>query len=263
MTAQASPALEPFLLQVGTGLTLGQVLIQPLEPGYELRHETDRACPAAALRTVPLPELRALTQSTVHGAFRPLKSAPTLQAGWRLLAPNPAELEAALNILYPGALADWFATRSNPDAATPYREFTDRQTGMYRITALLTDEQAAGTGRACCDRRFCLKRRLWTGPGLPADPVEEKSLIPCLEPCAILMEFARKVARLDQDDRLELPPLSQGELETLEAALQTALESPAGGEREADFGSPLNPRRVLLLLEKLRARPPAGAPQGS
>lgn len=263
MTVHASPALETFLLQVGSGLVLGQVLLRPSPAGFELRHETDRDRAPGALRSVPLAELRTIAQSTDEKSFRPLKSAPNLRAGWIHLAAEPAALEAALNILYPGAVADWFAVRTNTAAPTDYREFTGRQTGMYRLTALLADAQAAAMIRACCDRRFCLKQRLWTVAGLPPDRAGEKSLIPCLEPCALLMEFARKAARFEQDDRAELPGLSADERETIESALQQALQAPPGGGREADFGAALNPRRVQLLLEKFRAGKAAGKPEAS
>ncbi len=105
---------------------------------------------------------------------------------------NNTELEAALQHLYPGAITDWFAAQAQPAPVTHYREFTDRQTGMYRVTTMLSDEQAAVMARACCHRRFCLKRRLWTVGSLGPEASGEKSLIPCLEPCAILLEFARK-----------------------------------------------------------------------
>ena len=133
---------------------------------------------------------------------------------------------------------------------THYREFTERQTGMYRVTTLLNDAQATEVVRACCHRRFCLKRRLWTVAGREADPAEEKSLIPCLEPCAILLEFARKALRIEQqeEDPVELAP---DEINTIQAALQSALAQPPAGVREADFDSPLNPRRAQWLLGKL------------
>ena len=234
---------------MGDDLVLGQVIIRRAERGYELRHEADRTRPAAELRLVPVIELRDLAQFTAGGAFRPLKSAPNLRTGWRTSMGSKAELEAALSHLYPGAIADWCAARQPSPPVTPFREFTERQTGMYRITAMLDDGQAAQVTSACCDRRFCLKRRLWTVGALKSDEVEEKSIIPCLEPCAILLEFARKAMRLEQDGQSPLPVGAQA-LETLRSALQTALSAPAG-EREADFESPNNPRRLQLALEKL------------
>jgi hypothetical protein len=79
---------------------------------------------------------------------------------------------------------------------TDYRAFTERQTGMYRITTKLSDSDVAGVIRACCAKESCLKRRLWTISGLETDSPETKSIIPCLEPCAMLLESARTAARL-------------------------------------------------------------------
>lgn len=251
MTAVANPALQAFIAQLGDGLLLAQVVIRRAGGGYELRHESDRQRTPAELRLTPLSELRALALRTVTGVFRPLKSAPNLQSGWRVTAQNDDELESALHQFYPGAIADWFAAQQQPAPVTHYREFTERQTGMYRVTTMLTDEQAAQMTRACCHRRFCLKRRWWSVGGLEPDASGEKSLIPCLEPCAILLEFARKALRMEQEEKVDVP-FSSGELETLQAALEIALNGPPCAGREADFNSPANPRRLQLALEKLR-----------
>ncbi|MEO6182162.1 MAG: DR2241 family protein, partial [Verrucomicrobiota bacterium] len=193
-----NPALTAFVAEIKTDLVLAQVLVRRLGNQFELRHVQDRECDPENLRRVGENEIRALAQFTATDAFRPLKSAPNLQTGWRLMVADEAELEFALNQIYPGAMADWFAVRFSKAAPTNYREFANRQSGMYRITTMLSDEQAGFVVRACCDQKFCLKQRLWSLDGLAADSAEEKSLIPCLEPCAILVESARKAVRLDQ-----------------------------------------------------------------
>ena len=259
MTAVANPALQAFIAQLGDELLFAQVVIRRAGRGYELRHESDRLRAPEELRLTLVAELRSLALHTANGAFRPLKSAPNLQSGWRLAAENDAGLEAALHHLYPGAIADWFAAQNQPPPVTHYREFTGRQTGMYRVTTMLTDEQAVQMTRACCHRRFCLKRRWWSVGGLEPDAYGDKSLIPCLEPCAILLEFARKALRVEQEKKVPVP-LSPGELETLQAALETVLDAPPCAGREADFNSPANPRRLQLALEKLT---PLAPPPGS
>ena len=247
-----NPALEKFAAHLGDELLVAQVLIRRLpRGGFELRHEADRAVEAHALRPIALNELRALAQSTAAGAFRPLKSAPTLVTGWITSAETLEQLELALNQLYPGFIADWFAAQSPTPPTTQYREFTERQSGMYRITTMLTDVQAAQMILACCHSRFCLKQRLWTVSGLDADPAEGRSIIPCLEPCAVLLEFARKTARLEQEEKITTA-LTVSELETLRATLEQALTAATPDHRQADFNSPSNPRRVHLLLDKLK-----------
>ena len=96
--------------------------------------------------------------------------------------------------------------------------------------------------------------------GLAAEAVEEKSLIPCLEPCAVLLEFARKAMRMEQEQKLKLE-VSPSEAVTLAVALRTALAHPDSTLREADFNAPGNPRRIQLLLEKIQ--PLAAAVEGS
>jgi 4Fe-4S iron-sulfur cluster binding domain/DR2241 stabilising domain len=211
-------ALNAFVASIGDECVLAQVLIRrgpspftlTLSPprgegtercaGYELRHVDDAATTADNLRLVTINDARLLAQSTASGEFRPLKSAPNLQRGWRLVAVNDAELEAALSRLYPGAVADWFAARSVNPPVTNYREYANRQSGMFRVTAKLSDAQVASVIKAACDAKFCLKRRLWRGAGLAADTAADKSLIPCLEPCAILLESARRTFRAEQPE---------------------------------------------------------------
>src|SRR4029077_3431652 len=103
--------------------------------------------------------------------------------------------------LYPGVLADWYAARDASPPITNYREFTNRQSGMYRITTKLNDAQVSEVIEAVCDKKCCLKRRLWTVAGLELGSATQKSLIPCLEPCAILLEAARKAMRLEQQGK--------------------------------------------------------------
>jgi hypothetical protein len=129
---------------------------------------------------------------------------------------------------------------------------------MYRVTTLLNDEQAGQVTRACCAPRFCLKRRLWTVAGLEPDPAEAKSLIPCLEPCAILLEFARKAVRLEQEKQAqEQTNVSPSELQAARTEIEAALDQAGSPEKEADFNDPGNPRRLQLALEKLKFSPRA------
>jgi hypothetical protein len=234
-----NPEMRAFLAAFDTEIVFGQVVVRRLERGFELRHLCDRAAAPDFLATLNGIELRHWAQSASGGAFRPLKSAPNLRSGWRAVAADGAALELLLHYLYPGAVADWFAAQSPQPPITSYRQFTARQTGMYRITTMLPDAMAGAAIRACCHADFCLKRRLWSVEGLAADEAGQKSLIPCLEPCALMLEFARKVARLEQN----AAPLSN-----------EAVTEPA----ESDFDAPNNPRRVRFVLEKqaLAVKPP-------
>ncbi len=193
-----NPAVEAFVSQIGPELVVAQVQIRRTARGYELRRRDDAGCRSDELRALELVDLRAIAQFTAEGVFRPLKSAPTLRSGWRFEASSDAALAAALDRLYPGAIADWYAALGADPPVTDFRVVAARQSGMYRITAKLADEQVAVVIGATCPPTQCLKRRWWSVSGLAPDPADEKSLIPCLEPCAILMEAARQAVRREQ-----------------------------------------------------------------
>jgi hypothetical protein len=208
MSLFENPALNAFVAKMGDELLVAQVLIRREGEGYQLRHVDDRDFAMESLKRIPLNEARTLAQFTAAGAFRPLKSAPNLRRGWRMVLSDDAELEGALSRLYPGAVADWFATRAAKPPVTNFREFVNRQSGMYRITAKLTDEQAAQVIKKVCATESCLKRRLWSVAGLEPDRAGQKSIIPCLEPCAILLESARQAMRAEQREKERAPGLA-------------------------------------------------------
>lgn len=259
MAEPTNPALTAFCALPKDELLLAQVRVRRQPAGFELRHAIDQDAAAGSLKLIPVADLRALANHTVIGDFRPIKAAPNLRSGWLCHAASEAELEFALNQLYPGAIADWFAAQQPVPPVTHYRDFTARQTGMYRVTTMLTDAQAAQVIRACCDGRFCLKRRLWTVPGLPPDKADAKSLIPCLEPCAVMLEFARKAMRIEQEEHKPTLTLAPSEVESLLGALETALAHPPTGQREADLSAASNPRRLQLLREKLQGFAPVAS----
>jgi len=247
-----NPAVAAFVSKIENEFVFAQIFIRRVENKFELRHVENKNDLATSLRLLELNQLRQLAQFTASGAFRPLKSAPSLQTGWRINLANETELDFALNQLYPGAVADWFAAQKENPPLTNYREFTARQTGMYRITTKLDDAPAAPMIRACCHKSFCLKRRWWTVENLAPDSAAEKSLIPCLEPCAILLEFARKVTRLAQEEATQAP-LSNSQIATVCAAAEAQWKSPDSTIRESDFDAANNPRRLRFLLEKYSA----------
>ena len=246
-----NPALRAFLSSLSPEQLWAQVLIQRASHTFVLRHIADRDVPPDQLERLSLGEIRKLAMFTASGQFRPLRTAPDLGRGWLLTCNSPEELWRAIQELYPGSIPDWHATRSANPPVTNYREFTNRQSGMYRITQLLSDEQAGNVTRAACHRRFCLKQRLWTIPGLAPDSSEAKSAIPCLEPCAILLELARKTARIEQEAKLDVQ-LSRTELQSFLAAMEGAVENSSAHERTGNMTAAADPRRLQLLIEKFK-----------
>jgi hypothetical protein len=246
-----NPDLLAFVAAFAEEFVFGQVLIRRANHGFALRHMADRDAPEGTCPLVKVEDLRSLAQFTELGVYRPLKSAPNLRRGWRALAGDAPALGLCLHYLYPGALADWFAAQSGKPPVTSYREFASRQTGMYRITATLNDTVATAVACAGCHRDFCLKRRLWTVGNLAPDTTAEKSVIPCLEPCALLLELARKAGRWEQEAAARPSP-APAELARLSQEHAERLQHPEPGLPESDFDSPNNPRRLRFFLERNR-----------
>ena len=75
------------------------------------------------------------------GNYRPLKTAPNLRHGWCMQLSSLCELRHALDLFYPGRLAVFRAYQEEEFATTPLRETLNRQSGMYRVAAKISDEQ--------------------------------------------------------------------------------------------------------------------------
>ncbi len=75
------------------------------------------------------------------GNYRPLKTAPNLRHGWRMELGTQEELKRALDHFYPGRVAIFVAWQRGQLRTTPLRETLDRQSGMYRIAAKISDAQ--------------------------------------------------------------------------------------------------------------------------
>lgn len=198
---------------------IGQVLVRATaDGGHELRHRDDADQPADALETHTDPEDAAtLALYDDAGAYRPLKTAPSLRHGWRLAVPDQEGLRLALELFYPARLGAWRAFEAGRLEVTPLRETLGRQTGMYRVTGKLTDEQAdALVGRFCRSDGGCLRTILWrldaagTVPSarLPTEKFDpacdqatgekaEPNFTPllCQEACNLLVAEARAVVK--------------------------------------------------------------------
>lgn len=250
-----SPALTAWMARVSPEFDWAEIRARRVGAGIELRHRNDAAEPSEQLQSLDPTDLLAWSQTNSLGAYRPNRTAPGLRSGWRVMTRDAAELETALEGVYPGAVADWHAVSAGVARPVSFREFTGRQTGMYRGISRLDDDAAASVVRAGCDAAFCLRRRQWPAPGLVEDTVAEKSVIPCLEPCALLLEFSRQAARASAGGfgAVRLDPADR---ETLVAALDLARHQRDPGLREGDFAAPLNPRRLLRLRQRLDTAQP-------
>jgi hypothetical protein len=250
--ARLNPAYREFVDSFDAERVWAQVIVKREGNGFILRHLHDRDANPATLKNITVPDLRQFATLDAFGQFRPLRSAPDLVSGWICQCKTEEEVARGIQELYPGSVPDWYSAKNGVSAAANYREFTNRQSGMYRITQLLTDTQAAQVIVACCNARFCLKRRLWSVEGLAQEAAESKSAIPCLEPCAVLLELARRATRIEQEDKTSVQ-LPVSDFATLVRAAKLLLEAGKPSERTGNISSPLNPRRLQLVVEKYGA----------
>jgi sirohydrochlorin cobaltochelatase len=186
-------ALQEWL-SAGAG-QIGEVLIRAEGNGWELRHVAD--ADRTDLQVHREPEAaRNIANLDDAGAFRPLKTTPNLIRGWSLVLADAAAVRRALDYLYPAMLGVWTSFREGSLGVVTLRETLGRQTGMYRVTQKVTDEQAReAVDRFCAG---CLKQRLWEidGPN-PEHPALSPSQLPllCHDACNLLVAEIRKVVK--------------------------------------------------------------------
>jgi sirohydrochlorin cobaltochelatase len=96
------------------------------------------------------------------GSYRPLKTAPNLRHGWHMELGTMEELKRALDNFYPGRLAVFVAWQRGQLCTTPLRKTLDRQSGMYRIAAKISDAQIDDlVADFCRSNGGCLRTILW------------------------------------------------------------------------------------------------------
>jgi sirohydrochlorin cobaltochelatase len=94
--------------------------------------------------------------------YRPLKTAPNLRHGWKIVANNSAALQQAIDAIYPGRLAVLHALESGELVTTSLRETLSRQSGMYRVAAKISNQQLDDlVGDFCRSDSGCLRTILW------------------------------------------------------------------------------------------------------
>ncbi len=150
------------------------------------------------------------------GNYRPLKTAPNLRHGWRLELVDLTELRRALDYFYSGRLALFSAWKAKNLVTTTLRSTLNRQSGMYRVAAKISDEQVNQVvGNFCRSSDGCLRTILWkcdasSAPASTQLPPEKfdtshdqtgdgEPVIPllCQEPCNLLVAECRKAVKLE------------------------------------------------------------------
>jgi sirohydrochlorin cobaltochelatase len=197
---------------------IGEIAILRGDAGeFFLTHRDEQSRDRAGLQLLVGAEAAvALARSDDAGNFRPLKTAPNLRHGWCLQLPDEREVERAIDFFYPARLAAFRAWRAGELRMTPLRETLERQSGMYRVAAKITDSQADQlVGSFCRSDGGCLRTILWRRDAagtLPStllpkgkfDPAVDQmgrgeKVVPpllCQEACNLLVAAAREVVKV-------------------------------------------------------------------
>jgi len=191
---------------------IGQIEIRRSDLAFALSHRDDVG--RRDLRDYAAEEAIEIAKFDDVGNYRPLKTAPNLRHGWRILVPDLATIISVIDAIYPGRLAVWRVWRSGQLLPTPWRQTLARQSGIYRVAAKISDAQTDDLiGDFCRSDGGCLRTILWKRDDSGASPSTRLSLekfdpahdqtgggrtaIPllCQEACNLLIAAARKVVK--------------------------------------------------------------------
>ena len=158
--------MRDLIAEILNGLSapfyFGQILIQKGDDGgFVLSHRDD----ASLDRLQTYREAKDAIEIAKYddaGNYRPLKTAPNLRRGWRLEVATAEELRRALDYFYPSRLAAFAAWKSGYLKTTALRDTLDRQSGMYRVAAKISDPQINDlVADFCRSDSGCLRTILW------------------------------------------------------------------------------------------------------
>jgi sirohydrochlorin cobaltochelatase len=212
-------AVEQALAAIlSDGGRFGQILIRKTESRFVLCHRDDESNDRLE-KAQKADDAIEIARYDDAGKYRPLKTAPNLRHGWRMEVVDLSELCRALDYFYPGRLAMLAAWKENRLTSTPLRESLDRQSGMYRVAAKISDEQIDDVvGNFCKSNGGCLRTILWKRDAsgtLPSSELPSEKFDPafdqtgrgektipllCQEVCSLLLNECRKVVKGETDE---------------------------------------------------------------
>jgi sirohydrochlorin cobaltochelatase len=139
----------------------GQILVRKTGDDFVLCHRDDEAHDDLEIFQDP-EDATEIARYDDAGNYRSLKTAPNLRHGWRIELRTSDELKRALDHFYPGRLEVFVAWQRGQLRTTPVRETLDRQSGMYRIAAKISDDQIDDlVADFCRSNGGCLRTILW------------------------------------------------------------------------------------------------------
>ena len=162
---------------------IGQLEIVPSNGGFVLCHRDDVG--RNDLRNGEIDDAFEIAKFDEAGNYRPLKTAPNLRRGWKIFARDLLQVEQVIDAIYPGRIALLRAFKSGQLTSTSLRETLNRQSGMYRIAAKISDEQIDGlVGNFCRSDGGCLRTILWkrdAGGKIPSSKLPPEKFNPAVD----------------------------------------------------------------------------------
>jgi sirohydrochlorin cobaltochelatase len=143
--------------------------------------------PASANSTSATVNTPAELRRTVRATpFRPLATSDDLPAGWQVPVTEPHVLPAAVETVYPGALADWAANRAGMFTPESLLAVSNRQVGMFRGIHDIPGELIEQAVITICGQ--CVRHATWFFQHTPADT------IPCKSACNWWLSQVKEIA---------------------------------------------------------------------
>jgi hypothetical protein len=155
-------SIEEIFKGLAAPFYFGQILVQKRgRAGFVLLHRDDASLDQ--LQTYrDAEDAVGIAKYDDAGSYRSLKTAPNLRHGWRLELATVEELRRTLDYFYPGRLAVFAAWKRGYLKTTALRETLDRQSGMYRVAAKISDPQINDlVAHFCRSDSGCLRTILW------------------------------------------------------------------------------------------------------
>jgi sirohydrochlorin cobaltochelatase len=140
----------------------GQILVQKTNSGCFVLSHRDNQTSHRLLTFREAQDAIDIAKYDDTGNYRPLKTAPNLRHGWRLELDDAEELLRALDYFYPGRLAIFACWDGGKLQTTPLRDTLNRQSGMYRVAAKISDSEIDDlVADFCRSDGGCLRTILW------------------------------------------------------------------------------------------------------
>jgi sirohydrochlorin cobaltochelatase len=222
-------SIEEIFNGVAAPFFFGQILVKKRDgAGFVLLHRDDQLLDQLQ-RYQDTENAIEIAKYDDAGNYRRLKTAPNLRHGWRLELATADELRRALDYFYPGRLAVLAAWKTGCLKTTALRETLDRQSGMYRVAANISDPQINDlVADFCRSDSGCLRTILWKrdrNGGIASTKLPKEKFDPVYDQMMAACRHLAGDARASQTEAATVPLLCQEPCNLLVAECRKVVKS--------------------------------------